>query len=121
MKASRPLLAGMFMTCALQCVPQQRSMTEPSSDVQDLTVEPSGSGPPDAGTHAHAVKKRGILSFLHKGINKVVTALSPEKAASDTATPSVAAPTSTSKRLFSGKLAPSIRHCNSECYVNTFL
>ena len=39
-----------------------RSMMEPNSDVQDLTGEPRGSGPPAAGTPAHAVKKRSILS-----------------------------------------------------------
>jgi hypothetical protein len=70
-------------------------------DVQDLTA----SEPSAAGTDVHVVKKRGILGFLNKGINKVVTALSPSKATSGTATPNAAAPTSTGKRLFSGTSA----------------
>jgi hypothetical protein len=73
-----------------------RSMMEPNSDVQDLTGEPRGSGPPAAGTPAHAVKKRSILGFF----TKVVTALSPSKApASGTATPG-AAQTSTGQSVF---------------------
>jgi hypothetical protein len=41
-------------------------MAERNPDVQDLTA----SEPSAAGTDVHVVKKRGILGFLNKGINK---------------------------------------------------
>ena len=65
----------------------QGSMAEPSSDVQDPTSEHSGSESPAAGTNARVVKKRGILDYLSKGINKVVAKFSPDKAAPSTTAP----------------------------------
>ena len=82
-----------------------------NTDVQDLTGDPSGEPAGEqhssgsAGTPAHANKKQrgGILGFF----GKVVTALSPNKAAASkdapASQPAAARATSTSKRLFAGK------------------